>query len=72
VPFLVKIVPPEQACVRISWMIAFAVQTFESVGAWFTLFSFKTRVVGLEICFVVPGEMLMMPDLVRFITLNTL
>ena len=53
-------------------MITFVIQAFESMRAQFTLFSFKIREIGLEICFVILGKMPVMFDFVRFIVFNTL
>jgi len=40
-------------------MIAFTVYTLEGVRAWFTLFSFKTWGIGLEVSFATLSEMAM-------------
>jgi len=61
VSLFVETVSPEQTCVGVSLMIIFVVQAFESMGAQFTLFGFKTRKVSLEVSFATLGKMPVIP-----------
>ena len=54
--FFVEAVTPERTSIRVSLVIALAINVLEGVRAWFVLFGFKTRGIGLEISLVVPGE----------------
>jgi len=52
-------------------MIAFAVQALEAVRIWFTLFSFQSRWISLEVCFIAPHKISMVLDFVGAIVLDT-
>jgi len=68
-PLFVEVMVPEQTDVGICLMIILAVDTFERVGAWFVLFGFETERVDLEVCLAIPGEIVVVFDLVRAIVL---
>ena len=65
----VEVMASEQTDVRICLVVTLAVDTFERVEAWFTLFGFKMGKIGLEVCLATPGEMVMVFNLMRAIVL---
>jgi len=70
VPFSVEVVPPEWALIRIGLVIFPTVGAFERVGAWFTLFFFKTRWVQFFVCLAAPPEFMVVLRFVRPITFD--
>ena len=64
VPFFIEMMVSEQARVRVSLMITLIVDALEGVRAWFTLFSFKMRVVDLEISLAAPGKVVVVFDFI--------
>ena len=53
-------------------MFAFAVQIFEYVRAWLTLFYFKPWWIGFEVGLTTPYELLIVFGFVRIIALDAL
>jgi len=53
-------------------VVTLAVDTFERMWAQFTQFSFKVGRVNLEVSLATPGEVAMMFDLMRSVTLKAL
>jgi len=61
---LIEVMFLEGADIRISLMITFAVQALEAVRIWFTLFSFQSGWISLEVCFIAPHKISMVLDFV--------
>ena len=53
---LVEVVASEWAWVGVSLIIAFAVNVFECIQAWFTLLCFQTGRIHLEVSLAIPSK----------------
>ena len=70
--FPIEAILLERAEVRVSLMVAFAVNAFKRVEAQFPLFHFKSGQINFEIHLATPCKMLVMFTLVSTIALNVL
>ena len=61
---LIESVSLVRAFVIVSHMLAFAVDTFESMRVWFTLFGFQLRRIHFEVSLVTPCYVSVVFDLV--------
>jgi len=73
-PLAIESVFPIRAFVVIGYVVAFTVNTFESMRVWFTLFGFETWRVQFEVSLAAPCQVSVILNLVRsstFLTFGT-
>ena len=64
-PLAIESVFPIRAFVVIGYVVAFTVNTFESMRVWFTLFGFETWRVQFEVSLAAPSHVSVIFDFMR-------